>query len=129
VHLLVFEETPLGYNAIVNNAHTGLLYRSEVSVPLLYGQPIDGYVRTVRPDGKIDLRLDPAGYQRVAPLTETIIEALQKNGGQLALDDSSSPEEIRQAFATSKKAFKQALGALFRERRIEFTKPGVRLLR
>jgi uncharacterized protein len=128
VHLLVFEETPLGYNAIVNNAHTGLLYRSEVSAPLLYGQPVEGYVRAVRPDGKIDLRLDPAGYQRVAPLTEVILDALKKNGGQLEFDDNSSPDAIRQAFATSKKAFKQALGALLRQRRIEFTKPGIRLV-
>lgn len=129
VHLLVFEETPLGYNAIVNNAHTGLLYRAEVSVPLLYGQPLDGYIRTVRPDGKIDLRLDPSGYQRVAPLTESILNALERNGGTLDLDDDSSPEAIRLAFATSKKAFKQALGALFREQKIEFTKPGIRLRR
>jgi predicted RNA-binding protein (virulence factor B family) len=65
----------------------------------------------------------------VAPLSEQILEQLKASGGQLALDDSSSPEAIREAFATSKKAFKQALGALYRDRRIEFTKPGIRLVR
>jgi predicted RNA-binding protein (virulence factor B family) len=78
------------------------------------------------PGGKIDLRLDASGYQRVAPLTEQILAKLEAAGGQLAVDDDSSPEAIREAFGTSKKAFKQALGALFRKRQIEFTRPGIR---
>ncbi len=79
----------------------------------------------IHPGGKIDLTLDASGYQRVASLTDRIMEALKNNGGRLALDDDSPPEVIRTQFDSSKKAFKQALGALYRQRRIEFTHPGV----
>lgn len=127
VHLLIASQTPLGYKAIVENAHWGMLYRTDLSAPLSIGDDFDGYVREVRPDGKIDLRLDPAGRQRVVPLALRILEALKAAGGHLEFDDDSPPEAIREKFATSKKAFKQALGTLFRGRRIEFTKPGIRL--
>lgn len=128
VNLLITAETPLGYNAIVENAHRGLLYRNNLVTPLVVGQRVKGFVRTVRPDGKIDLSLDAAGYQRVAPLKDKIVEALERNGGLLEFDDDSSPEAIRQAFGVSKKAFKQALGKLYKERRICFKNPGIQLL-
>ncbi len=125
VKLLIAEQTELGYKAIVENAFWGLLYYSELSVPLEIGQSFRGYVRIVREDGKIDLRMDPAGYGRVAPLTEQILAALEASGGRLDFDDASSPEAIRAAFGTSKKAFKQALGALFRDRAIRFKDGGI----
>ena len=128
VRLLIAGYTPLGCQAIVENAHAGLLYAGELATPPQIGERVDGYVRKVRADGKIDLGLDPAGYRRVAPLTEQIVAALQANGGRSACDDGSSPEAIRAAFGTSKKAFKQALGALYRDRRIRFTRPGVELV-
>lgn len=127
VRLLVMGESPLGYTAIVDDAHLGLLYRSELSAPMVIGQRAGGFVREVRPDGKIDLGLDAAGYERIAPLTEQIIEALRSSGGRMNFDDESTPDEIRLRFGVSKRAFKQALGALFRERRISFMKPGIEL--
>ena len=129
VRLIVESETPLGFNAIVNEAHTGLLYHSDLAGPLTTGQRLDGFVRRLRPDGKIDLALDRTGYRRIAPLTEQIVEALQAGGGWLPYHDQSSPEEIRAAFGVSKKAFKQAVGALYRERLIAVEKGGLRLLR
>ena len=128
VRLIVESETPLGYNAIVNEAHTGLLYHSDLAGPLTIGQRLDGFVRRVRPDGKIDLALDRAGYRRIAPLTEQIVDALKADGGFLPYHDKSSPEEIRAAFGVSKKAFKQAVGALYRERIIEVKPAGIRLV-
>jgi uncharacterized protein len=128
VNLLVTSKTPLGYNAIVDNAHRGLLYHSNLAAPLATGQKLKGFVRTVRPGGKIDLSLDAAGYKRVAPLTNQIVEALERNGGKLAFDDDSSPAAIRETFGVSKKAFKQALGKLYKARRIRFEKPGIQLL-
>jgi uncharacterized protein len=128
VNLLVVNQTPLGYTAIVENAHLGLLYHNNLSVPLEVGQKIKGFVRIVRPGGKIDLSLDASGYKRVASLTEQVVQALERSGGRLELDDDSSPEAIRQAFGASKKAFKQALGKLYKERRISFAKPGIQLL-
>ena len=128
VFLLIASETPLGYNAIINNSRLGLLYRSELATPLEIGQRCEGFVRTIRPDGKIDLGLDPQGYQRVAPLADRILAALLSNKGSLPYSDSSSPEEIRAAFQTSKKAFKQALGNLYRQRLVELHESGIRVI-
>jgi len=128
VSLLIAGKTPLGYNAIVDNAHMGLLYKSQLAAALKIGQKLKGFVRTVKPNGKIDLALDASGYKRVEPLTNLIVAALKLSGGKLPLDDDSSPVAIRQNFNVSKKAFKQALGKLYKTRRIVFTKPGIELL-
>ncbi len=128
VNLLITGETPLGYAAIVENAHRGLLYRDQTSATLKVGDKVKGFVRSVRPGGKIDLSLDASGYKRVASLQLQIVQALERNKGRLAFDDSSSPEAIRDAFGVSKKAFKQALGALYKSRRIRFQSPGIELL-
>ena len=128
VGLLVIGQTPLGYSVIVANAHEGLLYRDQVSIPIEVGQKLKGFVRLIRPGGKIDVSLDSSGYQRVAPLQLQIVQALERNGGRLEFDDDSSPEAIRTAFGVSKKAFKQTLGALYKSRRIRFLHPGIELL-
>lgn len=128
VNLLIAAETTQGYQAIVDNAHLGQLYKRQVTAPLKIGARLKGFVRAVHASGKIDLNLDAAGYQRVEPLTKLIITALNMNGGRLAFDDDSTPEMIRQQFGVSKKAFKQALGKLYKTRCIAFTKPGIQLL-
>lgn len=128
VSLLIAARTPLGYNAIIEGAHLGLLYHANVGAPLQPGQKVKGFIGDIHPGGKIDLSLDASGYQRVASLTDRILEALKANGGQLSVDDDTPPERIRSQFDSSKKAFKQALGALYRQRRIEFTHPGIALV-
>ena len=127
VDLLVFEESPLGFGVIVENAHRVLIYNATLASPLSIGARMRGFVQEVREDGKIDLRLDKAGYARVAPLTEQILDQLSKAGGRLNFDDDSSPDAIRARFGVSKKAFKQALGALFKARKITFLTPGIEL--
>ncbi|MEK0446203.1 MAG: hypothetical protein RLZZ399_1524 [Verrucomicrobiota bacterium] len=127
VRFLIAEQTDLGFKAIVEHAHWGLLYRGELGSSLEIGQTVDGYVRTVRPDGKLDLSLDPSGYERVGPLTLQIVAALQAAGGRLEFDDRSSPDAIRATFSTSKKAFKQALGSLLKDGRIRFEAGGIEL--
>ena len=127
VRLIIETETPLGYRAIINQAHTGLLDRAELASPLTIGQALGGFIRTIRADGKIDLGLDPAGHLRIAPLGQRIIAALEASGGHLPYHDGSSPEEIRAAFGMSKKAFKQAIGVLYREHRIRIEADGIYL--
>lgn len=127
VSLLVTAQTPLGFNTIIENAHRGLIYKSSVRGELQIGQRVTGFVSAVREDGKIDLSLEPLGYQRIAPLTERILSALREGGGRLALDDKSSPEAIDAVFSTSKKAFKQALGALYKKRLVVFEDGGIHL--
>jgi hypothetical protein len=128
VEFVISEKTPLGYKALVAGTHSGLLYHESLAEPVRVGQKLKGYVRTVRPDGKIDLTLDQSGFKRVAPLALKIVEVLQKGGGRLDLDDDSPPQAIRRVLGVSKKAFKQALGTLYKSRRIRFTKPGIELL-
>lgn len=129
VSMLIAGKTPLGFSAIVENAHSGLLYHSNLSSPLEIGAKMKGFVHTVREDGKIDLRLDESGYGRVGSLREQILHELRCNGGRLEFNDKSSPEAIRAKFATSKNAFKQALSALYKERRIQFTPTGVEFVK
>ena len=128
VEFLITDQTSLGYKALVEGKHPGLLYHEGISVPVAIGQKFEGFVRALRPDGKIDLSLDQAGYRRVAPLASRIVQALKDGGGRLDLDDDSPPKAIRQTFGASKKAFKQALGNLYKARRIRFSKPGIELL-
>jgi len=128
VKLLIVGPTTLGYNAIIENTHLGLLYHNELPAPIEIGQQLDGFVRSVRPDGKIDLSLNAAGYKRVAPLKDQILEKLSHAGGKLPYSDASSPDQIWNAFACSKKAFKQAIGSLFKERKILIEDSGIKLV-
>ncbi len=127
VDLLILRQTDLGWSALVEGKHLGLLYHNQLHEPVRVGQRMRGYVDAVRPDGKIDLNLDSSGRHRVSTLTDQIMEALEKNGGKLDLDDDSPPEAIRAIFHASKKAFKQAIGALYREHRILLMKPGIQM--
>lgn len=127
VDVIITRGTPLGYVAIVERAHLGLLYHSNLGSTLEIGQKMRAYVDTVRADGKIDLKPDPSGHGRVTTIADKILDALNASGGSLDLDDDSAPEAIRAAFGCSKKAFKQALGTLFKKRLIRFTTPGIRL--
>jgi predicted RNA-binding protein (virulence factor B family) len=128
VSLLICDETPMGFNAIINNRYLGLLYHSEINFPVTIGDSMEGYIKTIRPEGKIDLTLNQSGYGRVSSLSDDILEALKHNEGYLDVGDKSSPEKIRTQFAVSKKAFKQALGALYRDRKITFEGEGIRLV-
>lgn len=128
VNLIVMSHSELGYNMIVNDAHRGLLYDSDAKGRLEPGDRFDGYVRTVRPDGKIDVALGKSGYRRIAPLTDEILAALVAKGGRLPFNDNSSPEAIREYFGVSKKAFKQAIGSLFRDRRIYIDPDCIRIV-
>ncbi len=125
VHILIYGDSPLGYKAIVDKCYRGLLYHSETADQLETGDQFTGYVRTVRADGKIDLRRDPAGYGRVESIREVILNKLEAADGKLPFNDKSDSEAIRKSFKTSKKAFKQALGALYKERLIRFTETGI----
>ena len=130
VKLLVFSESPLGYNAVVNHTHRGLLYFSDLSGPLAVGQAMEGFIRAVRDDGKIDLTLNGGrvGYQRIVPLADKILATLKASPSKrMDLHDGSSPADIRATFEVSKKAFKQAIGVLFKAKQIVIEPTGIRL--
>ncbi|MBJ19697.1 MAG: GntR family transcriptional regulator [bacterium] len=118
VEILVYEETELGAKAIVDGRFGGLLYADSGRSQLEIGVAAGGYIDRIRPDGKVDLSLAPRGRAGAEQAREILLRALERAGGRLELSDGSSPEEIRRELGLSKKAFKRAVGALYRERRI-----------
>lgn len=127
VDCLVTGETPIGYSVIVDNLHRGMIYANEVFRPLEEQETVRAYVKHVREDGKIDLRLGGDTRKRVGSLTESILLALRANGGSMAITDKASHEEIRAHFRCSKKDFKKAIGALYKARSIELRPDSIAL--
>lgn len=126
VDLMLYGKTELGYKAIIEGKHSGVLFANEVFRRLRAGEKTKGYIVKVHPEGKIDLSLYPPGRARINDLETRIEDELAKRGGFWALSDSSPAEEIHKALGVSKKAFKQATGALFKKRKITITDEGIR---
>ena len=127
VDLTIFGKTDMGYKAIINNAHTGLLFANEVFQDLSQGEKTKGWITGVRADGKIDLSLHPPGRERVDDLEKQIMGELVARGGFWAINDKSPAEEIYDELGVSKRTFKQTLGALLRKRLVTQTEAGIRL--
>ncbi len=127
-NLIITDETELGYKAIVNKEHWGMLYKNQVYKPLSKGQKIKGYINKIREDEKIDLLLEKPGYEKVDAISEKILNELKENRGFMAVSDKSSPEMIKAMFGISKKNFKKAIGGLYRKRLISFESDGIRLV-
>lgn len=127
VHLLVAERTDLGTKVIINNSHWGLIHSSDLFKTLRYGQEIQGYIKTVREDGKVDVVLRKVGQESVDELATRIVQELQKRGGFLPLHDKSSAHEIQLTFNESKKRFKNAIGNLYKRGEIIIEENGIRI--
>ncbi len=127
VELTIFGKTDMGYKAIINNAHTGLLFGNEVFQELSQGEKVKGWITSVRADGKVDLSLHPPGRERVDDLEKQIMGELVARGGFWAINDKSPAEEIYEELGVSKRTFKQTLGALLRQRLVTQTEAGIRL--
>lgn len=128
VDLLVVEENELGYRVIVDNLHWGMLYADQVFQRLEMGEELKGYVKEVREDDKIDVSLSPLGFRKVEGIAGVILQSLQAQGGYIAVHDKSEPELIYSLFRCSKKAFKQAIGTLYKQQRIRIEPEGIRLV-
>ena len=127
VDLLVADDTEIGYKVIINNTHWGLVYHNEIFQRLEKGDHIKGYIKEVREDEKIDVSLTPLGYQKVEGIAKTILESLKVQGGYIAVHDKSEPDVIYSLFRCSKKAFKQAIGTLYKQKLILIEPQGIRL--
>jgi len=128
VSLIIADRSDLGIKAIINNSHWGMLYENELFRPVKKGQKMEGYIKQIREDHKIDLSLHQPGYGKVVSLTDSIIAKLKANNGVLMLSDKSPPEAIYAAFGVSKKVFKQAIGALYKQQLITIDKNGIKLV-
>lgn len=116
VDLLIYKETDLGFNCIVNNLHKGLIFRSDIHKKISPGDKIKGYVKKVREDGKLDIVLEPMGYRNVIDKYAEVILATIKERPELMknMSDKSSTDFVNEHFGMSKKAFKRGLGYLYK---------------
>ena len=128
VQLILINETELGWNVVINQKYIGLVYASDVYKKLYPLSEETGYIKLLRKDGKIDVSLQPEGYENIDSFKEKILEKLRENYGLLYLSDQSAPEEIKAELQMSKKNFKKAIGGLYRDKMIEILEDRIRLL-
>jgi predicted RNA-binding protein (virulence factor B family) len=127
VALLISDKTEMGFIAVINSTHKGILYKNEVFQPLKIGQEIDGFIKKVRDDKKIDLCLQEPGYKAISAQSRKIMDELQQRGGFIAVTDKCQPKVIADLFGISKKTYKNAIGNLYKKRLITLEKDGIRL--
>jgi len=127
VDLIIANSTDLGFKAIINHSHWGVLYKNDVFQKLSFGQSKKGFIKRIRPDGKIDLSLQ-GGKETRDKYSKIILNYLEKNNGYSPIHDKSNPEIIADTFGMSKGAFKKAIGGLYKQRIITISKDGIRLV-
>lgn len=128
VDLMIYAKSDLGFKAVINGRYLGQLFNNEVFRPLHYGEKIPGFIKQVRSDGKIDLRLQQAAHLARNSLAEEILRHLSENNGVSELTDKSPPGEIYDTFGVSKSTYKKALGLLYKNRQIKIEKHQITLV-
>lgn len=129
VDLIVSHITEIGINVIINEKHKGLIYKDEVyDDAIRTGDRMRGYIKTIRPDNKIDVSLQIQGYLNIEPNAKVILDELKASRGFLRLNDNSHPEDIKTVLKMSKKTFKKAIGSLYKDKLIEIKEDGIYLL-
>ena len=114
VDILIASESPIGYRAIIDSRHWGMLYKNQIFQPVKVGDRLEGYVRRITDDNRIDLTLRQEGYDGVANSAEDLLKLIKENGGELPIGDNSSPEKVHALTQMSKKVFKRAVGILLK---------------
>lgn len=114
VDILIASESPIGYRAIIDSRHWGMIYKNQIFQKVQIGDRLEGFVRRITDDNRIDLSLRQEGYDGVATSAESLLSILKNNGGMLPVGDDSTPEQIHAATQMSKKVFKRAVGMLLK---------------
>jgi len=127
VEFLICERTDLGYKAVVNQSVIGLLFNSDVIQPVRVGETIQGYIKEVRPDKKLDLCMQLVSREALDDLSKQVMAFIQSEGGKTTLTDKSAPADIAKQFGVSKSSYKKALGKLYQKRLIVIEKHQVTL--
>ncbi len=127
VDLVLYSHTDIGYKAIINNTHTGVVYNSDVFRKLDRGEKTKGYIKRIREDRKIDLLIDKPGYEKIDDISQKILDKLKEEKGFIPLVDKSPAEAIYDMFGISKKTFKKAIGSLYKARLITIEEAGIKL--
>jgi predicted RNA-binding protein (virulence factor B family) len=128
VDLMISHITEIGINVIINGKFRGLAYQNEVFETVSPGYKTKGYIKTIRPDGKIDVSFQKQGFEAIDDSSQQVLEALKQNDGVLRLNDNSHPEEIKSVLKMSKKTFKKAIGSLYKQKLIDINNEGIQLL-
>ena len=128
VDMIVYRRTDIGYLVIINNLHTGVLHFNEIYRNITEGDKMKGFIKKIRPDNTIDVVAGKKGYERVEDEVTKILRLLQENDGYLPYHDKSDPAEIYDYFGMSKKAFKMAVGSLYKQQKIILAKTGIKLM-
>ena len=129
VNILMYKRSELGMNVIINGMYQGLIFKNDIHKPVQVGDERKAFVKTIRPDGKVDLTLEPQGYRNVIDkATQGVLDILEKEGGHFKFHDKSDPDDIRKVFQMSKKAFKKALGNLYKSKIVILEKDGTKLI-
>ena len=128
VDLIIAGESEIGWNVVINKKYLGLVYTSDVFKKLYPLSEEVGYIKSIREDGKIDVTLQPEGYEHIDEFQKIILEKLEENYGLIYLSDKSEPEEIKNELGMSKKNFKKAIGGLYKEKKIEILEDKIRLI-
>ncbi|MBX3255211.1 MAG: RNA-binding protein [Chitinophagaceae bacterium] len=129
VDLVVYRRSDIGYVVIINNRHTGVIHFNEVFRNLETGDRLQGFVKTIAEDHKIDVVAGKPGYEKVSDEAEKVLKLLEENNGYLPYNDKSAPEDIYDFFGMSKKVFKMTTGGLYKQKKIVFTQTGIRLVK
>ncbi len=129
VNLIIAGESELGWNVIINKEYIGLIYTSDVYKRLFPLSEEIGYIKSIREDGKIDVSLQPEGYENIDEFQKIILDKLELNYGLIYLSDQSTPDEIKDELQMSKKNFKKAIGGLYRDKKIEILEDKIRLIK
>lgn len=127
VSLLVASESPIGFRVIIDNRHWGMLYHNQLFRPVAVGDRLEGYVRRITEDNRIDVSLQQQGYAQVKDSAAVLVQLLRDNGGTLPLGDDSAPEEIARLTNMSKKSFKRSLGVLLKRGTVTADENGITL--
>ena len=127
VDLIVSHPSEIGMNVIVNKVHSGLIYKNEIFRDLSIGDQLKGIVKKVRRNNKLDISIGQIGYRNIEPNAQLILTELEDNSGFIGLTDKSSPDEIKEQLQMSKKSFKKAIGALYKQRLISLKEDGIYL--
>ena len=128
VDLIISHPSEIGMNVIVNKKHLGLVFKDDIFKDISVGDRLKGIVKKVRQDNKLDILLSQIGYRNIEPNAEIILKELNDNSGFIPLHDKSDPDDIKHQLQMSKKSFKKAIGALYKERLITIESDGIRLV-
>ena len=129
VDLLIGSASPLGINVLINGEYEGLIFHEDIFKPLERGEHVTGYIKKIREDNKIDVTLEKFGYRKVEGHAEKILKRLKAGNGVLYLTDKSAPGDIIYQLQMSKKVFKKAIGALYKQKLIRIEPDGIYLIK